>query len=395
MNQMPFTNIDGTLTRKGDATCSPCGSNFPSSPQPAGSAKGPTKPSREATNHGDGAHLTIVVWVGSCVGVIAAADGTETASWRVSRSVILAILGPLGGAMLQYVMLCGSAVSWWRSALAGTTLGDLHRQWEHGISVWAASTSWRHVDRVAVAKVMTLLIFVVMPLLQHALATKLATKVEDVILSTTAATDFASLQSLSFEPRVHSTLFDAWDKATHILPEIKQTMQRSADRKAITSAIFGCDGNCAGTIKNAAKAIASATLQCMLRAKHLARGGGGGDGEPPCSHVPRSEFPAQQETLVIAYESRHAYVWVALLVTIVATASLVWTAAGFESLGRPVSLSPLEIANAFGAPMLREGQSGISNMTVKELMEKYQDTRVQYLTTEEDDRVGGRGGGTD
>ncbi|KAK8071212.1 hypothetical protein PG997_011415 [Apiospora hydei] len=126
----------------------------------------------------------------------------------------------------------------------------------------------------------------------------------------------------------------------------------------------------------------------------------GRPGHDPRHHVPRRRGRARQRhepaerVPRAAGDPRHR-LRVALLVTIVATVSVLWTVAGFESLGRPVSLSPLEIANAFGAPMLREGQSGISNMTVKELMEQYGDTRVQYLTTEEEDRVGGRGGGTD
>lgn len=110
----------------------------------------------------------------------------------------------------------------------------------------------------------------------------------------------------------------------------------------------------------------------------------------PNAASPRSEFDAQQETVAIVYESRYVYLWAALGITDLAVAAVARTASGVWQLGRPVTLSPLEIVNAFGPPLMREKRSGTSNMAIAELMEVYQDTQVQYASTD-----GGSGGAAD
>ncbi|KAK8037232.1 hypothetical protein PG991_000578 [Apiospora marii] len=96
--------------------------------------------------------LGTIVWFGACIGVVYAADRTRTTSWAIAPTVVLAILGPLGSMLLQYALSRGLAITWWKSALDGTTLGTLHRQWDHGTSVWAATTSGTHIDRDCLGK---------------------------------------------------------------------------------------------------------------------------------------------------------------------------------------------------------------------------------------------------
>ncbi|KAK7917373.1 hypothetical protein PG985_010981 [Apiospora marii] len=102
---------------------------------------------------------------------------------------------------------------------------------------------------------------------------------------------------------------------------------------------------------------------------------------PNASSPRAAEFVARQQAVAIVYESRYAYLWAALGITVLAVAAVAWTASGFWTRGRAVSLSPLETANAFGAPILREKQPGASNMTIAELMKVYQDTEIQYAST--------------
>lgn len=109
--------------------------------------------------------LGTLSWAGACIGVIFAANDSKVDSWTVSPTVILAILGPLASIMLQYALSCGLVITWWGSALTGTTLATLHRQWDHGTSIVAASTSGRHMDKMALAKIMVLSVFAVNPLL--------------------------------------------------------------------------------------------------------------------------------------------------------------------------------------------------------------------------------------
>ncbi|KAK7943385.1 uncharacterized protein PG986_012498 [Apiospora aurea] len=506
--------------------------------------------------------LGTITWFGGCIGVVSAADRTKTSSWAVSPTVILAILGPLGSMMLQYALSCGLAITWWHSALNGTTLGTLHRQWDHGTSAWAAVTSRTHMDKIAIAKLVVLSVFAVNPLLQRALTTNLSTEREDVVVSTAAATDVKSLQSMNFT----DASIDGFFNPVQLSPQMAWIKQQFTERAPISGAISGCTGNCSGTltaagidaqcntvrntsfIANYGKGAGgetpvfktgtnimnsrtgaffnltifyaetnidqddnysayeemkscrgmSTTVTCVLQhaivaypfaqkdgvivpetqparirvlstepalvsghqpsapdhepifgglsiaadsilnstgtvhtmgkygwgfrtsgpltATYLVRGGDKQTCavafDDPTDHVlaklheimfrvavaapnassPRAEFVAQQQTVAIIYESRYIYLWGAMAITMLAIAAVGWTAAGFQSLGRPVSLSPLEIANAFGPPLLRD--PGTSNMTIDELMGAYHGTGVQYMTTEVD-HAGDRKGGTE
>ncbi|ORY15613.1 hypothetical protein BCR34DRAFT_558686 [Clohesyomyces aquaticus] len=103
--------------------------------------------------------LGTIAWFGGCIEIIFTADNTKVDSWAISPTVILAILGPLGSIIRRYALSCGLVITWWNSALSGTTIGSVHRQWDHGTSVWAATTSRRHMDRISLAKLMVLSLF--------------------------------------------------------------------------------------------------------------------------------------------------------------------------------------------------------------------------------------------
>lgn len=484
-----------------------------------------------------------VAWFGGCIGVIFAADKTKTDSWVIAPTVILAILGPLGSMMLQYALSCGLVITWWKSALSGTTLGILHRQWDHGTSTWAAITSGKTMDKIALAKFMVMSVFAVNPLLQRALTTSLRTEREDVRLSTAAATDVQSLQDMNFTDAYRDSFYDP----VQLSPAMTRIVQQFTDREPITEATSGCTGNCSGTlvaagidfqcntVRNTSFAAnfrngaggttqvfktgtnvmnyhtgadfnltvfyaeteinddddseydtmkschgVSTTVNCVLQHAVVAYPFSQRDGvitpetqssririlstEPalvssdmppdrdpifgglsiaadsmfnssgtvqtmgkygsgfrtsgpltapylvrgadartcavafrdPTENImsklneimfrvalaapnvssPRTEFDAQQQSVFIIYESRYGYLWGALAITVLAAVAVTRTASGFHNLGRPFSLSPIEIAAAFGSQILRK--PGTSNMDIEELMSIYENARVEY-----------------
>ncbi|KAK8102534.1 hypothetical protein PG984_015680 [Apiospora sp. TS-2023a] len=479
--------------------------------------------------------LGCALWCGACIGVVVAANRHRADSWKISPTVILAILGPLGSMMLQYSLSCGMAITWWSSALGGTTLGTLHNQWEHGTSVWASATSGRDFDRISLAKLMVLSVFAVNPLLQRALTSQVST-VEDIArVSTAIATDTQSMLDMNFT----DTLTTAGKAVSE---EMNQVIRQFAERVPITGAISGCNGNCSGTLKAAGfdarctrslnssfivpwndnstgglpvevfrilpsqvareavhlnifysdvttdgstgdcrgvatevecsidhavveypfsqkdgatvpetrrdrvrilaneamvkpnvtmpfyNSLSIAAEQLFLTSAYFEQAGFGwyyntegqlastytthynttadcsvGYRDPtedilgklnefmfrlavamPNASSPRTEFDVRQEALAIVYESRLAYMWAALGITVLAVAAVARTASGFQDLGRRVTLSPLEIANAFGSQLMREKLPGTSNMTVAELMKVYRDTQIQYASTDGD-----------
>ncbi|KAK6224171.1 hypothetical protein LQW54_000320 [Pestalotiopsis sp. IQ-011] len=467
--------------------------------------------------------------------------------------------------MLQYALSCGLVTIWWNSALNGTTLATLHRQWDHGSSIVAASTSGRHIDKIALAKIMVLSVFAVNPLLQRVLSTSVTTELRDVTLSTHAATDVSSLQNMNFTDAYKNRYVDP----VQVAPDMIGIMQRFNNREPITDGVLGCAGNCSGTLVAAGieaqcstvrntsfvadfgrdgEAIlvfetgtnkmvwntrglnltvfyaetkmndedlilfktgyagschgVSTTVTCVLQhaviaypftlrdgvittetqrarinilsAEPVVPSPSYADGEPifgglsvaadsifdssgavvststpawelhsgsvlpttirewefrtsgpltaaylagagdvqsfarNCavafndptedilsklneivlrialtasnSSTQTTEFTAQQNTVVVIYESRYTYLWSALAITILAAAVVASTATGFHALGRPVSLSPIDIATAFGSPLLQK--PGTSNMTIGELLTAYKGTRIQYLSTD-------------
>ncbi|KAE9377674.1 hypothetical protein N431DRAFT_554030 [Stipitochalara longipes BDJ] len=69
-------------------------------------------------------------------------------------------------------------------------------------------------------------------------------------------------------------------------------------------------------------------------------------------NAPTEVFSAIQTRDTLTYQSNHTFLVVGSLVLLVAIAAVSWTLHGWWDLGRNVSLSPLEIAQAFGAEML-------------------------------------------
>lgn len=85
--------------------------------------------------------------------------------------------------------------------------------------------------------------------------------------------------------------------------------------------------------------------------------------------------PSVDNFSTTVYESNYKYLAAAMTVMILATISVLPSLSGWRHLGRPTSLSPLEIAKAFDAPMLRECGS---NTTVREALSVVENKKVQY-----------------
>lgn len=96
----------------------------------------------------------------------------------------------------------------------------------------------------------------------------------------------------------------------------------------------------------------------------------------PYTAFPQSQMIQMNRTRTIqVFESNYYYLAGALVVMLLAVAVVMPIFYGFWELGRNVSLLPLEIANAFEAPLLRETDS---NMTAEEIVKCSGNTVVQY-----------------
>lgn len=60
-------------------------------------------------------------------------DGEPTDTWRYQPSVYLAILTSISNKAIAFAALQGTVATFWRHALQGTTMGQLHRDWSYGL----------------------------------------------------------------------------------------------------------------------------------------------------------------------------------------------------------------------------------------------------------------------
>lgn len=86
-------------------------------------------------------------------------------------------------------------------------------------------------------------------------------------------------------------------------------------------------------------------------------------------------FSVQRTYLALIFQSNHGYLAAALAVMLAAVSAVLFQLWGWWELGRQVSLSPLELAKAFGAPVM---QCAEENLAVDEILKLTGKTRVQY-----------------
>jgi hypothetical protein len=93
------------------------------------------------------------------------------------------------------------------------------------------------------------------------------------------------------------------------------------------------------------------------------------------------QIEARQSTKQIVYRSQYAYLGVAVAMTLCASFCVLALSLGWWKLGREVSLSPIEIAKAFAAPLL---QGTNSNHSVKAILKDLGEDKLCYGTGWED-----------
>ena len=227
-----------------------------------------------------------IAWVGACIGVILAAHGTQTTSWAISPTVILAILGPLGSIMLQYALSCGMAITWWNLALSGTTLGALRRQWEFGTSmecrgIWTtidcdlrhATVSYSFVQRDGVIPSETLKVPVRILQTEDELPSGMTI---DVIFQ---GLDMVTSSTLVSFTVLHSSYRHGWEFRFDGLLAGKY-LRRDGD-----------NGNCSATPRDPTEEVLSMLHEAMFRIAVAA----------PNATSPRAELIGQQEIMVRVY----------------------------------------------------------------------------------------------
>lgn len=118
---------------------------------------------------GFGALLGALLGIALSVAILVGSDSQPTSKWTVQPTVYLAIASAITNITLHFALSEGVNVAWWRRATQDDTkISDLHRYWSHGNSLWAAITSGRHINLMAVACIFVAIGPINGPLLQRA-----------------------------------------------------------------------------------------------------------------------------------------------------------------------------------------------------------------------------------
>lgn len=105
--------------------------------------------------------------------ILAVSNGKSLQDWENSANftpaTYLSIASTITNVTLHFALGGGITVSWWtRSLLSNTQVVDLHRTWSYGNNFFAALTSWRNFNLVALASILVTLAPINGPLLQRA-----------------------------------------------------------------------------------------------------------------------------------------------------------------------------------------------------------------------------------
>jgi hypothetical protein len=112
----------------------------------------------------------LTVCAASSVAIKALSDNKPVGSWKFEAAVLLAVVSSIANAAMSVGFSQGAAIAWWRGAMHGVMLRDLHYMWSFGRSsfhpTWKIS---RNILKMAlVAVIVTLAAIVNTPLLQRA-----------------------------------------------------------------------------------------------------------------------------------------------------------------------------------------------------------------------------------
>lgn len=185
--------------------------------------------------------------IGACVAILASSDGQPIESWPttgapVQPSVMLSVAAAVANMSIRFMFCEGLNISWWRKALRGSTVGELHRTWAFGSNLWEVFGAGRNFNMIALASLLVSIVAVDGPLLQK------ASKVTSQQWTETSmvTVGLGSNTSLLEHPTGYYT--GRAPVVSSLSSEFLTTIQQFNNRGAITLTSTGCSGSCNATI---------------------------------------------------------------------------------------------------------------------------------------------------
>ncbi|KAL9125386.1 MAG: hypothetical protein Q9217_005400 [Psora testacea] len=201
---------------------------------------------------GFGALLGALLGVAAVIAILIESNGQPIAKWVLQPTVYLAIASAITNILMHFALSEGTNVAWWRRATQeDVKIADLHRHWNYGNSLWAAITSGRHLNMVAVACILVAIGPINGPLLQRA-----------------SRVGFGTLrQTIDMEIKIAQRLPDGYTgyisgrggMPALLTSEFNQIVNTANTQAAINVSTTGCTGECATSVRGAGFAINCST----------------------------------------------------------------------------------------------------------------------------------------
>lgn len=81
----------------------------------------------------------ITLLAGAALGVLIGSNGVSTSTWpqRIAPNVVLSMINAVSSLALTIAVGEGVAIAWWRYAMKGSTVSELHHQWELSTGIYS------------------------------------------------------------------------------------------------------------------------------------------------------------------------------------------------------------------------------------------------------------------
>jgi hypothetical protein len=189
---------------------------------------------------GFAALLGSILGIAASVGVLVASNGRPITEWRIQPTVWLSVASTASNIMLHFALSEGVNVSWWQRAMRPRTqLGDLHRNWAFGNSLWTATTAGRYVNVIAVASILTAIAPINNPLLQR--ASRVAVGRIEVVSPVTLKVPIAPSIPKDYTGYISGRQYAASLFTSNYTTTVQDYYNNTAIQLADMS---GCQGNC-------------------------------------------------------------------------------------------------------------------------------------------------------
>jgi hypothetical protein len=125
---------------------------------------------------GLGSLLGVIACAGASVGVLVGSNNVSSSQWTQSLApnICLQTINAISNALLATAIMSGIAIAWWRKALHGATIGQLHKSWAFSMSTSTVALNLFRLDVIALAALAAKVAIVDSILFQRATSTYIA-----------------------------------------------------------------------------------------------------------------------------------------------------------------------------------------------------------------------------